>query len=306
MNWKQTTLSELENLQKCALNNNFFANNYSAVNSILYEKKFHSQIAMEDGWIFERYMEDKKTYYSFPHNIDGDISKIEEAIGKLKKETQSEGLPLLFQNITLDEKEALLKIFPFAKVTETPESGDYIYLTEKLSTLAGKKYSRKRNHIHQFQNKHADYRFELLDESNIRDAYTIEEKWLSENSETAAENGTLSDLEIEKEIISFALDNFKHFSATCGMTGGILYIEGNAAAFCIASTLSSKVTDIHFEKCLSSFGRDGGYAVINNEFAKTVQTEFINREEDLGIEGLRKAKLSYFPERVLEKFSVNV
>ena len=57
MNWKQTTLSELENLQKCALNNNFFANNYSAVNSILYEKKFHSQIAMEDGWIFERYIE---------------------------------------------------------------------------------------------------------------------------------------------------------------------------------------------------------------------------------------------------------
>ena len=77
-------------------------------------------------------------------------------------------------------------------------------------------------------------------------------------------------------------------------------------AFCIASLLSQNITDVHFEKCLSTYTRDDGYAIINNEFSKTVQTEYINREEDLGIEGLRKAKLSYYPEKVLEKFRVEI
>ena len=87
------------------------------------------------------------------------------------------------------------------------------------------------------------------------------------------------------------------------MTGGLLYVDDKPAAFCVASLLSAAVTDVHFEKCLFEYARDGGYAVINNEFSKSVKTEFINREEDLGIVGLRKAKLSYYPEEILEKYN---
>ena len=64
--------------------------------------------------------------------------------------------------------------------------------------------------------------------------------------------------------------------------------------------------DVHFEKCLAGFDRDGGYTVINKEFSKRAKTEFLNREEDLGIEGLRKAKFSYYPEEVLEKYRVEI
>ena len=175
-----------------------------------------------------------------------------------------------------------------------------------MADLPGKKYSKKRNHINQFKNKYSDYKFEPLCLENLELARGIEEKWLEESAAYAQETGGLSDLQAEREIIFRALDNFEVFSKVCGMTGGILFVEGVPAAFCVASLLSQNVTDVHFEKCLSAYGRDGGYAMINNQFAKIARTEFLNREEDLGIEGLRKAKLSYYPERVLEKFSVFV
>ncbi len=306
MNWRKPDLKDLETLQECAVNNSFFANNYSGVNSLLYEKKFHSLIAIDGDWIFEKYSDDEKQYFSFPHNLNGKYDDLKSALELLEKEAASSGQKLIFQNITLEEKDALVSIYPFAKITAIPEFGDYIYIREKLSSLAGKKLSRKRNHINQFKSKHPDFTFELLSDKNLFAAELIEEKWLEENKSFALEDGSLSDLETEKEIIFYALDNFETFSKTCAMTGGILFVQGEPIAFCIASLLSRSVTDVHFEKCLYDFGRDGGYAVINNEFAKTLQTEFINREEDLGIEGLRKAKLSYYPERVLEKFLVEV
>ncbi|MCR5762191.1 MAG: phosphatidylglycerol lysyltransferase domain-containing protein [Treponema sp.] len=306
MNWRKPELKDLETLQECAVNNSFFANNYSAVNSLLYEKKFHSLIATDGNWIFEKYFDDGKQYFSFPHNRSGKYDDLKSSLELLEKEAASSGQKLIFQNTTLEEKDALVSIYPSAKITATPESGDYIYSREKLSTLAGKKLSRKRNHIHQFKSKHPDFAFELLSANNLPAVKSIEEKWLEENKSFALEDGSLSDLETEKEIIFYALDNFETFSKACGMTGGILFAQGEPVAFCIASNLSLSVTDVHFEKCLHDFGRDGGYAVINNEFVKTVQTEFINREEDLGIEGLRKAKLSYYPEQVLEKFLLEV
>ena len=114
------------------------------------------------------------------------------------------------------------------------------------------------------------------------------------------------DLHQEQVIIKNALDNFAYFSKHADMKGGILFVENEPVAFCLSSTLSDSVTDIHFEKCLADFAKDGGYAVINNEYAKTISTKYINREEDLGIEGLRKAKRSYYPEIILEKFDVEI
>jgi len=306
MNWRTATLADLPLLQKCAIGNGFFANNYGAANSILYQKKFRSQISTSGDWFFEKFLNGGKTFFSFPHNITGDTSDAKSAVALLAKEAELSGHPLAFEDTTSQEKDILLELFPSAKCIATPETGDYIYRTEKLASLSGKKYSRKRNHLHQFQKKYADFAFEPLHSANLESVREIEEKWLEENSAAALASGTLPDLEAEREIIFYALDHFEAFADSCGMTGGILFVSGTPAAFCVASILSQKTTDIHFEKCISAFGHDGGYAVINNEFAKTVPTEFINREEDLGIEGLRKAKLSYYPEFVLEKFSVCV
>ena len=319
MIWRTAELSDLETLQKCALGNAIFANNYGAVNTLLYKEKYGAQIAFEGGWFFEKLFFNGRAYFAFPHKLDADVMVSpkadaaatvsvdqEAAVAALASEAKILGLPFAFENITAAEKDALLKIYPDAKVRPQPEFGDYIYRAADLANLPGKKYGKKRNHINQFNAKYSDYKFEPLNAANLDDARAIEEKWLAENSAAAQQEGTFADLQAERDIIFNALDNFAAFEKTCGMTGGVLYVYSVPAAFCVASLLSASVTDVHFEKCLSAYGRDGGYAVINNQFAKIAVTEFLNREEDLGIEGLRKAKLSYYPERVLEKFSVYV
>lgn len=297
MDWHFTEQKDIEILQKCAINNDFYANNYSALNSILYQKKYNSQISINNNWIFERFESDKNLYYSFPHNIKGGKpeSELKSVITELYQNaiSQKEN-KIIFSNVTSSEKDLLLSFYPFAKVTESPNLNDYIYLTKNLSSLEGHKYSKKRNHISQFKKKYSDYSFELLNKTNINAVYEIEDKWFEENISP--------DLQIERKLIHQALENFDHFANYCGMSGGILFVNKNPVAFCISSLLSSSVTDIHFE----NFAHDGAYAVINREFARTVQTEYINREEDLGIEGLRKAKLSYYPDIILSKYRVEI
>ena len=308
MDWKTPALTDLETLQKCAATNGFFANVYGAANCVLYAKKFGAQIALEGGWLFLRLYEDQKPRFFFPHKIDGGLEGAEEALKLLEREARGfleadsrfEKEPFVLKNITAAEKEIAARVFPGAQFAAARESGDYIYRTEDLAGLAGKKYGKKRNHIKQFKAKRPGWRFEPLTSANLQDARLVEEKWLEE---FLAHDAAGDDLKIEKEIIFFVLENFERFEKVCGMTGGLLYVDDKPAAFCVASLLSAAVTDVHFEKCLFEYARDGGYAVINNEFSKSVKTEFINREEDLGIEGLRKAKLSYHPEEILEKYN---
>ncbi len=306
MDWYSTNLKELEILQTAAINNGFLANNYSSVNSILYSSKFKSQISIKDNWIFEKYLEDGTQCFSFPHNVDCKNDAVETVIKKLLKEASKTCALCVFTNITTEEKEILTKYFKPMSIESADYHSDYIYLTENPSSLAGGKYSKKRNHIKQFYKKHDNITFSLINSNNIDDAAQIEEKWYLENLADDNKTSFLEDLQTERQIIFDALNNFEYFSKYAKMSGGILYAEGKPVAFCLSSLLSAQITDIHFEKCLSSFAKDGGYAVINNEFAKTVTTKFINREEDLGLEGLKKAKLSYYPHTILEKFNVKI
>lgn len=299
LNWHRAGIEEIGLLQKVAVNNGVFANNYSAVNSFLYAKKYDSQIALWNDWIFEKYYVTGETSIAFPHRIDGKNSGAGEALSLLVEDAKLNKKPCIFRNITAEEKELLLENFTATKIEEAPDLSDYIYNQNDLAELPGSKYSKKRNHVNQFRKKYPDFHLELITPENFKTVCELEKKWFSESSESL-------DLRQEAEIICCALQNFEELELKAGMKGGILFAGDQPAAFCLSSTLSPEVTDIHFEKCLSSFARDGGYAVINNEYAKTITTKYINREEDLGIEGLRKAKRSYYPEILLPKFNVEV
>ena len=144
--------------------------------------------------------------------------------------------------------------------------------------------------------------FTPLSKENLGDAFLVEKLWFE--AAKSEENAGNSFESIEKEfiIIKNALENFEKLN----LFGGLVYIDEKPVAMTVASSITSKIMDIHFEKALMPYAFDGAYSFINNQFAKSQDCLLFNREEDLGLSGLKKAKLSYYPTEILQKWSVKI
>jgi hypothetical protein len=184
--------------------------------------------------------------------------------------------------------------------------------------LAGNQYKKKRNHVSRFSRTYSDYEIRPLTAENFVDALEVEKKWLKieklddlanpdcECTCECEEAAWAERSEDEKSRLSEycaiceALENFD----ALGMKGAVLYIGGIPAGMTMASEILPGVWDIHFEKVIDEYAVNGGYAIINKLFAEKLWAtgaHLINREEDINIEGLRKAKLSYYPQTILDK-----
>lgn len=301
LDWHIPALRDFDAAQKAAEISHSLINDEAFSTIFLYRKKFGIMISFRDGLMFRLYeLRPGDFYYTLPLGIDYSDSSAEniecfkDALAALKNDADENRRRFKFILITDDKKSLLEKAFPSRfTFTENPDFSDYIYNAQSMASLAGKKLQKKRNHVSHFMKTHSDVRFEAVNGSNIADALKIEDRWFSEN------NGEFDfDKIIELEMIQTALLNMK----TLDLKGGILYADGQPAAMTIGSKISSDAFDINFEKSCSPFEKDGAYTAIFYEFAKTLEGfRFINREEDLGIEGLRRAKQSYQPEMLLAK-----
>jgi hypothetical protein len=156
--------------------------------------------------------------------------------------------------------------------------------------LPGGKYHSKRNHISKFNRSYPKWRFSIINRDNKLDALYVAEQWFKVN-EIPLSSGE------EYFAIREALDNYELLH----MHGGLLYVDDKPVAMTMGSRINMVTFDVAFEKALTEYS--GVYAKINNEFVKTlVGFEFVNREEDLGIESLKKAKLSYHPVAILKRY----
>ncbi len=218
----------------------------------------------------------------------GDFKEVIEYLIGL---AESNGEKLKFVNVINDARTALENAFPGRfDFVEHRDFADYIYSVDDLISLAGKKYHKKRNHLSNFKKRY-NWSFEKIDSSNLHECFETYEVWLKNKD---AENDADYD---EYSAVKAAFDNFE----TLGFTGGLLRIDGKVEAFTMGEALNDEVFCTHIEKANTDIV--GIYAAINNEFAKNclASYKYVNREEDLGIEGLRKSKLSYYPAILLEK-----
>ena len=180
----------------------------------------------------------------------------------------------------------------FFRVQPMDDGNDeYIYKTETLAGLHGSKLSKKRNLISQFEREYSSYEVREIIPQDFETIRKLSDEWRREHQDTSS---------IENERIAFgaALGNYSGL----GLHGLILAAYGNIEAFAIFSPINSDSWTVHFEKARSDC--KGAAQVINRQTAKylTGRCAFINREQDLGIPGLRQAKQSYMPDRMLKDF----
>jgi len=172
---------------------------------------------------------------------------------------------------------------------------EYFYLSEDLIALRGTKYQAKRNHINKFKRT---YRWEYLPITReiIPDCLKLYKRWCEEN------RGCNSEESLAEECIATqnAFNNYEEL----GLIGGALRIDGEILAYSYGQPLTGDIFGVHAEKSLYEI--DGGFTMINREFAEhnCAAFTYINREEDLGLESLRQAKMSYHPAFLLEKGEV--
>lgn len=169
---------------------------------------------------------------------------------------------------------------------------DYIYNAEELRTLPGRRYQSKRNHINRFTTEY-DFRYEPLTRDRFAECLRLEAEWRK------AHAGQLRGLSAEQHAMRLA---FAHFDEL-GLVGGCIYANDKMVAFTYGSPINHDTFDCHVEKADTEY--DGAFTIINKLFAEHLPPEYlyINREEDLGIEGLRRAKLSYHPALLLRKYT---
>ncbi len=302
LDWHFPTITDFDAAQRAAAVSRSLANDEAFSNIFLYRKKFGIRIAFSDAYLFRLYeLQPGDFFYAPPLGIDyaddseQNVQKLGNALALLKADADAMQRRFKFILLTDDKKHLFGRAAPhrFA-YTEKRDFADYLYDAPLMASLSGKKLQKKRNHISHFMKTHAEIRFEPLTTQNASDAQYVEERWFSENS------GELSfDKILELEMIQTALQN----SAELDLKGGVLYADGVPAAMTIGSHISPRAFDINFEKSYAPFDKDGAYTVVFNAFSKLLtEYEFINREEDLGIEGLRKSKLSYQPALLLTKW----
>ena len=260
------------------------------VSGYLWSEEYLLRVAFFDGTLIKAYFRDEKRVWGYCVPSGKNVRGAVEAV---MRDAQERGQQPRFAYMTGRERERLEELFPgrFVFLRE-PDNQDYIYLSRDLATLEGKRFHAKRNHISKFYRSFGDnVRYTAVDCSNIGDVMRVMEQWCGENGVDPQEHG-------EYAVLRRACRDFEEL----GMQGGLLYVDGQPVAMTMGCEISPRCFDVMFEKALRAY--DGVYAVINNAFAKTLtRYEYLNREEDLGIEGLRKAKLSYNPVIIYDRFS---
>ena len=263
---------------------------YSFVNLYLWGRQ-QAAIVNDQLVIFSQF--DRKSVYTFPSGCADPKSALDAII----QDAGERGIPCRLVGLSQEDCARLEQLYPGKlKYHFDRDTFDYVYDINDLADLPGRKFQKKRNHLNRFRQQNPDHTLEPITAENLPEAEALVAQWYALREEA----DPLSDFHMEKAAIGKAL---RHM-AELEMEGLLLRTAEGVVAMTLGSRLSDDTFDIHFEKALDA--ADGAYPAINNGFARYLRDKypdirFLNREDDLGIEGLRKAKLSYNPHHMVEK-----
>lgn len=275
-----------------------FGCDYSFGDMFIWQHVYNIRIASHDGFLFSINGTDddngiKRPTYGFPVG-EGNLK---EAIELIEEDSAKRGYELEMFGLNNECVKKVETLFP-GKFDFEPlrDSFDYIYLTENLINLPGKKFHGKRNHIAAFMREN-EWSYEPITADNLDECRAMNAEWERRNREKDPEA-----MDDELDAINISFENYFDL----GFVGGLLRANGEVVAFTFGEEMNPEVFCTHIEKAYADVR--GAYPMINREFAANAlsQYKYINREDDTGSEGLRKAKLSYCPDILLEKYMARV
>ena len=285
MEFREITVDDIERIRSFDMQGENSCEN-AFVSMLVWQKAYRNEIAFFDDMLFVRSFSQSGPIYRIP--IGGNLGKgmdiLCEYVGGKPIFWAQEGARLEeFRRIYSEKYE----------FQEKRDAFDYIYECEALASLSGKKYHSKRNHISAFSKKH-DWHYERITAENISAVRECAEEWYKQNAERVDKY-----MLVEQNGINTMLDNME----VLGIRGGAIVCDGRAVAFTLGSQINRDVFDVHIEKALPDYAE--AYTVINREFVRHEITKYkyVNREDDMGLEGLRRAKLSYRPKILLKKYT---
>lgn len=290
MEWKEITLKDKSWMTQKMREDDRRGCEYSFCNNFIWRNIYEVKVAELCGCCIIKFDAGGVDCFAFPI---GNGNK-RQAVEQLLKESKENGKKLRFDSLLEEDKELLDSWFPgrFA-VSEERDGFDYLYTVEKLTSLAGKKLHGKRNHIARFKENN-DWHYEPMTSENKLKCLEMNRLWC--DRQQCKWN---SEMEDEFCAVQEAIEHFEELS----LVGGVLYSGEEIVAFTIGEPLNSDTFVVHIEKAFPDI--QGAYPMINQQFVEHECQGFtyVNREEDTGAEGLRRAKLSYYPEILLEKYS---
>ena len=265
----------------------------SFVNLYLWGRGY-GQIAKVGDYLVQFIKYNETKYYAYPAG-QGDLRYVIDA---LIADARAYGHPMRMLGVTCNRKEELEALYPGQfRFTENRASFDYLYDINRLADLGGKKLQSKRNHCNRFQQDHPDWSVEVVTAENLQRCRDMAEVWYEQyDGETSEEH----DFRIEKIALGRAFDDYE----ALGLEGLLLRAEGKVMAFTMGNQIQADTFDVNFEKAFAEI--NGAYPMINREFARYIRERhpdvvYLNREDDMGLPGLRKAKESYHPDILLCK-----
>ncbi|MBQ9757370.1 MAG: DUF2156 domain-containing protein [Clostridia bacterium] len=287
---KPITLSDKPLFDSYFKNATFMNSDFTFTNLFMWKKAYNIRYAEINGClcIFSRYKNAPESV-TFPLGKDPEI-----ALGQLIDFLKSQNTPFLIRIFSREQKSLVKHFFPDTfNFEKDMGNSDYVYKTSDLVELPGARYHAKRNHINKFKSLY-DFEYRSLTPADKDECKEMFSYWCS------TKQGKIENIAEQLEAVGELLDNWESLD----IKGGGIFVDGKMVAFSFGEVLNQNksIAVIHLEHANTDF--QGSFAIMNQQFAENQWShlQFINREEDMGLEGLRKAKKSYYPVFMVEKY----
>ena len=291
LEFRKLTLDCMESLRP------FFAKNQCRIcdctigGTFIWRDYHNTEYAVEDGTLYLKVTHPEPAFAP-PRGERVSKSSYERIIAFCR----ANGMPARLRSVSEAVLKVIVEMYPKSEYHTERAWSDYLYLSDDLKNLSGRRYAGQRNHINRFLKENPEWAFERVSAGNIGAVRAYVEK-----SALEYEGGSKVNIEGNKKALE-VLDNFEKY----GQSGGALTVAGEVIGVSLGETIDDTLF-VHVEKADTS--RHGSYPMLMNQFARSFATDgiiYINREEDDGVEGLRTSKMSYHPVELLEKYIVTL